>query len=50
MSVFLKAEWRKLVLANYAIDPSLLSKYVPAGTTLDLWKGTCYVSSLVSCF
>ena len=26
---FLKAEWRKLVFANYAIDPSVLKKYVP---------------------
>ena len=41
---FLKAEWRKLALANYSIDPSILQKYVPAGTELDLWNGNCYVS------
>lgn len=41
---FLKAEWRKLVLANYAVDSSLLAKYLPARTELDLWNGTCYVS------
>jgi uncharacterized protein len=41
---FLKAEWRKLALANYIIDKKLLEKYVPIGTELDLWKGRCYVS------
>lgn len=41
---FLKAEWRKLVLANYTIEPEILSKYVPLGTELDLWTGKCYVS------
>lgn len=41
---FLKAEWRKLVLANYTIEPEILSKYVPFGTELDLWTGKCYVS------
>lgn len=41
---FLKAEWRKLALANYTVDPAALQKYVPKGTELDLWNGTCYVS------
>ena len=41
---FLKAEWRKLALANYVVDKNLLTSYVPAGTELDLWKGKCYVS------
>ncbi|MDP5121531.1 MAG: DUF2071 domain-containing protein [Spirosomaceae bacterium] len=41
---FLKAEWRKLAMANYVIDPEILKKYVPAGTELDLWEGKCYVS------
>ena len=41
---FLKAEWRKLAIANYAIDQSLLSEYLPFGTVLDLWNGKCYVS------
>jgi uncharacterized protein YqjF (DUF2071 family) len=44
MAVFLTAEWRKLAFANYAIDPEILKKYIPAGTELDLWEGTCYVS------
>lgn len=41
---FLKAEWRKLAMANYAIDPDILKKYLPAKTELDLWNDTCYVS------
>jgi len=44
MKTFLKAEWRKLALANYAIDPSLLLKYLPAKTELDFWNNKCYVS------
>lgn len=41
---FLTAEWRKLILANYNIDPVLLQKYLPANTSLDLCNGKCYVS------
>lgn len=43
-SVFLSAEWRKLAMANYVVDPDVLKSYVPAKTELDLWKGSCYVS------
>ncbi|WP_299703961.1 DUF2071 domain-containing protein [uncultured Pontibacter sp.] len=41
---FLKAEWRKLAIANYEVDSSLLKDYLPYGTELDLWNGKCYVS------
>jgi len=41
---FLKAEWRKLAMVNYEIDPSLLAPYLPHGTELDLWNGKCYLS------
>ena len=41
---FLNAEWRKLAMANYAIDKDILQKYIPAKTELDLWNNTCYVS------
>lgn len=41
---FLTAEWRKLALANYAVDPKLLEPFLPAGTELDLWNDTCYAS------
>lgn len=44
MSIFLKAEWRKLAMANYAIDPSILTPYLPAHTKLDFWNDRCYVS------
>jgi uncharacterized protein YqjF (DUF2071 family) len=43
-TVFLTAEWRKLLMVNYAIDPSHLLPYLPAQTELDLWNGNCYVS------
>lgn len=41
---FLQAEWRKLAMANYAVDEKLLRPYLPYKTELDLWNGTCYVS------
>ena len=41
---FLTAEWRKLAIANYAIDKNILLPYLPAGTELDLWNDICYVS------
>lgn len=41
---FLKAEWRKLILANYEIDPSVLEPYLPYGTELDAWQSKHYVS------
>jgi uncharacterized protein YqjF (DUF2071 family) len=41
---FLKAEWRKLIIANYVVDQKLLEPHVPFGTELDLWEGKCYVS------
>ena len=41
---FLKAEWKKLLMMNYAIDKSILKPYLPYKTELDLWNNTCYVS------
>lgn len=41
---FLNAEWRKLVLFNYEIDPILLRPYLPAKTEIDLYNGKCFVS------
>ena len=41
---FLNAEWRKLVIANYEIDPEILKPFIPPKTELDLWNDTCYVS------
>lgn len=47
---FLKAEWRKLVLANYIIDKQILTKYIPYGTELDLWNEKCFVSLVAFMF
>jgi uncharacterized protein len=41
---FLTAEWLNLLMANYAMDPKLLKKYVPRHTELDSFNGTHYVS------
>jgi uncharacterized protein YqjF (DUF2071 family) len=41
---FLKAEWRKLAIANYEVSPEILEKYLPAFTELDSWNGKHYVS------
>jgi uncharacterized protein len=44
MKPFLSAEWRYLIMANYAIDPTLLQPFLPVGTELDVFNGTNYVS------
>ena len=41
---FLKAEWRKLALANYAVEEQTLLPYLPPKTELDPWNGTHYAS------
>ena len=41
---FLKAEWRKLAIINYDINPEILLKYLPEGTELDFYQDKCYVS------
>ncbi len=43
-TTFLQAEWRKLAMANYAVDQKLLNPYLPRKTEIDLWNDTCYVS------
>jgi uncharacterized protein YqjF (DUF2071 family) len=42
--IFLTAEWRTLLMLNYAIDPATLQPLVPRGTELDQWQGRSYVS------
>jgi uncharacterized protein len=44
MKLFLTARWRWLVMLNYEIDPDALAPLVPAGTELDFWNGSTYVS------
>lgn len=43
-SAFLTAQWRNLVMINYAIDPSVLLKYLPRGTEPDSRAGRHYIS------
>ncbi|MHA4842712.1 YqjF family protein [Flavitalea antarctica] len=43
-SKFLTAEWRKLIMANYAVDASVLQKFLPFKTVLDSFEGKHYVS------
>lgn len=42
--IFLTAEWRHLLMVNYAVDPAALAPLVPTGTELDDWQGRTYVS------
>ncbi len=42
--VFLTAEWKNLIMANYLVDPAILKSYVPYGTELDDWDGKTFVS------
>ncbi|MEO6656289.1 MAG: DUF2071 domain-containing protein [Pyrinomonadaceae bacterium] len=44
MRKFLTARWQDLIIANYEVDPKLLSARVPHGTNLDLEDGKCFVS------
>lgn len=41
---FLSANWRYLVLLNYAVDPRLLADRIPFGTELDFYNGETYLS------
>lgn len=42
--IFLTAEWRKLIMANYKMDASVLAPYLPIKTEIDHWQNECYVS------
>jgi uncharacterized protein YqjF (DUF2071 family) len=44
MTPFLQAEWRKLAMANYAVDAQVLQPFLPRHTEVDVWNNTCYVS------
>ena len=41
---FLTAEWRHLLMLNYAVERALLELLVPPGTSLDTFQGRAYVS------
>jgi uncharacterized protein len=41
---FLSAQWLRLIMANYVVDPSILKPFLPAKTELDTWNDRTYVS------
>jgi uncharacterized protein YqjF (DUF2071 family) len=43
-SNFLTAEWRKLIMAQYVIEPAVLAPWLPGGVELDIYQGRCFVS------
>lgn len=50
MFKFLTAKWQNLVMANYAVDRSILEPRVPHGTELDRHDGNCFVSLVAFMF
>lgn len=44
MKPFLTAEWQRLILLTYDVEPFLLEEYLPKGLELDLYKGRAFVS------
>lgn len=47
---FLTAEWRKLAIANYAVEAAVLKPFLPPHTELDVWQDKCYVSLVAFLF
>jgi uncharacterized protein YqjF (DUF2071 family) len=39
MTIFLKAQWENIIMANYEIDPEILLPYLPKGVELICIKG-----------
>ena len=44
MTVFLKAKWENIIMANYEIEPKILIPFLPKGVDLDLYDGKAYIS------
>jgi uncharacterized protein YqjF (DUF2071 family) len=42
--IFLTAEWRKLAIVNFSVNPIILKPHLPFRADLDFWNGKCYVS------
>lgn len=42
--VFLRAEWRHLLMMSWVVDPGLLRRAIPQGTEMDDYAGQCWVS------
>jgi len=43
-NIFLQAQWRNLILANYEFDPADLKKHLPHKTEIDFFNNKCLVS------
>ena len=41
---FLTAEWKNLIMANYAVNADALTPYLPKGVELDYYNNKTYVS------
>jgi uncharacterized protein YqjF (DUF2071 family) len=54
MFTFLTAEWRKLIMAQYVVDPATLAPWLPRGLELDFYPAPdgprCYVSLVAFLF
>jgi uncharacterized protein len=44
MSIFLKANWENIIMANYAVPIEILKLFIPQGVELDLYNDKAYVS------
>ncbi|WP_293871734.1 DUF2071 domain-containing protein [Flavobacterium sp.] len=44
MTVFLKANWENIIMANYEIESEILIPFLPKGVALDLYNGKAYIS------
>jgi uncharacterized protein len=47
---FLTANWRYLAMLNFEVEQSVLSPFLPRGTTLDTWNGRHYLSLVAFLF
>jgi hypothetical protein len=43
MTIFLKANWENIIMANYEIDPKILLPFLPKGVSL-IYNGKAYMS------
>lgn len=44
MRKFLTAKWHDLIMANYQVDQTLLTRFVPKGTEIDRHESRCFIS------
>jgi uncharacterized protein YqjF (DUF2071 family) len=49
-STFLTAAWRKLIMAQYAVDPAILQPHLPGGLELDLYEDPASPNQPPQCF